>query len=115
MIFAPAAYYLLIEWKILVRNYADYFLPKKRPVPEHESFYSVAESLRSFTDLEHLGAGDWAGALSRRSTVFHSDLLWVLHFTFCLALHAIGFHIGSPVNSNIDCTTSRCTHRVYCG
>ncbi len=67
-------------------------------MPKHGSIHSVAESLRSFTDLEHLGTGDWACALSRRSTVFHSDLLWVLHFTFFLALHAIGFHIGSPVN-----------------
>ena len=65
-------------------------------MPKHGSINSVAESLRSFTDLEHLGAGDWACALSRRSTVLHCDLLWVLHLTLRLTLHAVGFHSGSP-------------------
>ena len=84
-------------------------------MPKHGSINSVAESLRSFTDLEHLGARDRACALSRRSTVLHCDLLWVLHLTLRLTLHAVGFHIGPPVNSDICCTASQCTHRAYCG
>jgi hypothetical protein len=32
------------------------FLDKKRPVPKHGSKNSIAASLGSFTNLEHLGA-----------------------------------------------------------
>lgn len=70
---------------------------KKRPVPKHGSINSIAASLRSFTNLEHLGAANRAGALGCGATVLHRDLLWVLHLTFGLALHAVGFHIGPPL------------------
>ena len=69
-------------------------LAKKRPVPEHGSIHSIAESLRSFTDLEHLGAANRAGTLGCGATILHCDLLCVLHLTLRLTLHAVGFHRG---------------------
>ena len=72
-------------------------LAKKRPVPEHGSIHSIAESLRSFTDLEHLGAANRAGTLRCGAAVFHCDLLCVLHLTLRLTLHAVGFHSGPLV------------------
>jgi hypothetical protein len=81
-------------------------------VPKHGSINSIAASLRSFTNFEHLGAANRASALGCRATVLHSDLLWVLHFTFGLALHAIGFHIGPPSFRILLCTASHCAHRA---
>ncbi len=73
-------------------------LGKKRPVPKHGSINSIAASLRSFTNLEHLSAANRARTLGCGATVLHCDLLWVLHLTLGLTLHAVGFHIGPPLS-----------------
>ena len=90
------------------------FFDKKRPVPKHGSINSLATNLRSFTNFEHLGAWYWASALCRRSTVLHCDLLWVLHLTLSLTLHAVGFHSGPPL-LGYGFSPRSCTHRAYCG
>ena len=59
--------------------------------------YSIAASLRSFTNLEHLSAANRASTLGCGATIFHGDLLWVLHLTLGLTLHAVGFHIEPPI------------------
>ena len=66
-------------------------------MPKHGSNNSTAESLRSFANLEHFGTTNRAGALGCGAAVLHCDLLWVLHLTLGLALHAVGFHIGPPL------------------
>lgn len=81
-------------------------------MPKHGPINSIRASLRSFANLEHLRAANWADALGCRATVLHCDLLWVLHLTLGLTLHAVGFHIGPPVISDIGFAASECAHRA---
>ena len=95
----------------LVEIGAQEFLAKKRPVQEHGSINLLAAILRSFTNFEHLGTWNRASALCRRSSVLHCDLLWVLHLTLGLTLHAVGFHSGSPF-LEIRVIPANCAHRA---
>ena len=48
-----------------------------------------------FSDSEHLGAADRAGALCRRLAILHGDGLWILHFSLSSAFHTICLHDSS--------------------
>ena len=49
--------------------------------------------LRCFANLEHLCAANRATPLGCGATILHSDLLWILHLTLGLTLHAVCFHL----------------------
>ena len=48
-----------------------------------------------FSDSEHLGAADRAGALCRRLAILHGDGLRILHFSLGPAFHTICLHDSS--------------------
>jgi hypothetical protein len=52
----------------------------------------------AFPDSEHLGAAGRANALSSRFAVLHCHALWVFHFLFFFALHAIRFHVSTSLS-----------------
>jgi hypothetical protein len=74
------------------RKGLEFWQKKTRDKTRVNSFNN--RKLRSFTDLEHLGAANRAGTLGCGAAILHCDLLCVLHLTLRLTLHAVGFHIG---------------------
>jgi hypothetical protein len=58
------------------------------------SYVSEAKSL--FTDPEHFGAANRAGALGRRLSVLHGNALGILDLSLGSALNTISLHRSPP-------------------
>jgi hypothetical protein len=56
----------------------------------------VAKSL-GFADAENLGVTGGTYALGGRTTVFQSNLLWVLYLALAPAPEAVSLHVSTPI------------------